>query len=157
MNPVSWIICYNLSPIKCFSAALDFPVKSPKDIPYFLNPAQKREAVIQTLEIEIAEQGASDPLLVLHDKDDFDKTTEGVTEVKKVLNKVSMHGWSLRKREAENRTSLWKEASQTSETAPERVQLRRNETGGRSGRMSSRIMIFQRECIKMRAVMLAGD
>lgn len=73
----------NLSLIKCFSAALAFPIKSTKDIPYFHNPAQKREAVIQTLVIEIAEQGAPDPLLLLHDKDDFDKISEDVTEVKK--------------------------------------------------------------------------
>lgn len=73
----------NLSPIKWFSAALAFPIKSTKNIPYFHNPAQKREAVIQTLVIEIAEQGASDPLSLLHDKDDFDKISEDATEVKK--------------------------------------------------------------------------
>lgn len=107
--------------------------------------------------MDTAEQGASDPLLLLHDKNDFEKISEDVTEVKKVLNKISMHGWSLRTREAENRTSLWKEASQTLETAPERIQLRQNETGGRSGRKSLRIVIFQRECVKRSAVVLAGD
>lgn len=52
---------------------------------FLISTAQhkKREAVIQSLVIEIAEQGASDPLLLLHDKDDFDKISEDVAEVKK--------------------------------------------------------------------------
>lgn len=81
--PTAESYAIHLSPIKCFSAALVFPIKSTKDVPYLSDPVQKREAVIQTLVIEIAEQGASDPFLLFHDKNDFDKISEDVTEAKK--------------------------------------------------------------------------
>lgn len=44
---------------------------------------KKKEAVIQSLVIEIAEQEASDPLKLLHDKNYFEKISEDVAEVKK--------------------------------------------------------------------------
>lgn len=72
-------------------------------------------------------------------------------------HQVSMHGWSLRTREAENRTSLWKEALQNSNRAPERVLLRQNEIEGRLEETEEELWFFKGEMQKRDTMFSVSD